>query len=60
MIDNQQARWLKPSESLETTVLFAAQEGLQSIGGVDADGKVSAGDQPESSMTRNNFAPAIR
>jgi hypothetical protein len=38
MIDGGWARWLAPGESLETTVLFSAQEGLTSIGGVEEDG----------------------
>lgn len=44
MIDAKRARWLAPGESLETSVLFAAQEGLTSIGGVDADGRILPGD----------------
>jgi hypothetical protein len=38
MIDAQRARWLAPDESLETSVLFSTQEGLQSVGGISADG----------------------
>jgi galactose mutarotase-like enzyme len=45
MIDAGRARWLAPGESLETTVLFATQEGMQSVGGVDADGRIVAGDK---------------
>lgn len=45
MIDAEQARWLKPGESLETTVLFSMQEGMRSIGGVEADGRIVAGDE---------------
>lgn len=45
MIDQGQARQLGPGEQLETTVLFATQEGLTSIGGVDADGGMVAGDE---------------
>jgi galactose mutarotase-like enzyme len=44
MIDGGQARWLPPGETLETTVLFSVQEGLSSIGGVEADGTMRAGD----------------
>lgn len=45
MIDAQRARWLAPGECLETSVLFATQEGLQSVGGVNADGFVLPGDE---------------
>jgi hypothetical protein len=44
MIDAGRARWLGPKESLETSVLFVAQEGLGSIGGIEADGTILAGD----------------
>jgi hypothetical protein len=44
MIDAGRARWLAPGESLETTVLFATQEGMQSVGGVNADGRILPGD----------------
>lgn len=40
MIDEGRARWLAPGESLATTVLFSVQEGLTSIGGVEADGRI--------------------
>jgi galactose mutarotase-like enzyme len=40
MIDRGQGRTLEPGESLETTVLFAMQEGLNSVGGVEADGTI--------------------
>jgi hypothetical protein len=43
MIDANRAQWLHPGESLETTVLFTVQQGLRSIGGVDADGKILPG-----------------
>jgi len=45
MIDEGHARELKPNESLETTVLFATQEGLGSIGGVDSDGTILPGEE---------------
>jgi len=45
MIDEGRARWLAPCESLETTVLFSAQQGLASIGGVEADGRILPGDE---------------
>lgn len=44
MLDDGQARWLAPGETLETSVLFSVQEGLNSIGGVDADGVITPGD----------------
>lgn len=44
MIDDGEARWLAPGESLETSVLFSAQQGLNSIGGVDENGVISPGD----------------
>jgi len=40
MIDEGRAHWLAPGESLATTVLFSVQEGLTSIGGVQADGRI--------------------
>jgi hypothetical protein len=43
MIDSGQARRLAPDESLETSVLFSAQEGLTSIGGVEEDGRILPG-----------------
>jgi galactose mutarotase-like enzyme len=43
MIEGKRALWLEPGESLRTTVLFAVQEGMSSIGGVDADGKILPG-----------------
>jgi galactose mutarotase-like enzyme len=45
MIDSERARRLAPGKSLETTVLFSVQEGLQSIGGVEADGRILPGDE---------------
>ena len=45
MIDAQRACWLAPGESLETSVLFTTQEGLMSVGGVDAKGHILAGDE---------------
>jgi hypothetical protein len=44
MIAGGHALWLGPGESLETTVLFSVQEGLVSVGGVDADGTILPGD----------------
>jgi hypothetical protein len=43
MIDRGQARRLAPDETLETSVLFSAQEGLTSIGGVEQDGRILPG-----------------
>jgi Aldose 1-epimerase len=45
MLENQQARWLGPDESLETVVLFSVQEGLSSIGGVEEDGRILPGNE---------------
>ena len=45
MIDGGRARRLAPGASLETTVLFSAQEGLTSIGGVDENGRILPGDE---------------
>lgn len=45
MIDNGTARVLAPGESLESTVLFSVQEGLMSIGGIDADGRILPNDE---------------
>ena len=44
MIASGRARLLAPGESLETTVLFSAQQGLTSIGGIDATGRILPGD----------------
>jgi hypothetical protein len=46
MIDGGHARRLAPGESLETSVLFSAQEGLTSIGGVEEDGRILPGREP--------------
>ena len=40
MIAGGRARTLAPGECLETTVLFSAQEGLTSIGGVEENGMI--------------------
>ena len=45
MIAGGRARWLAPGASLETTVLFSAQEGLSSIGGIDENGVILPGDE---------------
>ena len=45
MIDNGQARTLASGESLETSVLFTAQEGLTSIGGIEEDGSILPGEE---------------
>jgi galactose mutarotase-like enzyme len=45
MLEEKRARWLAPGESLETSVLFATQAGMTSIGGVEADGRILAGDE---------------
>jgi hypothetical protein len=45
MIDGGRARRLAPGESLETSVLFSAEEGLTSIGGVEADGRILPGQE---------------
>jgi hypothetical protein len=44
MIDAKRARWLAPGESLATSVLFATQEGLSSIGGVEGNGRILPGE----------------
>lgn len=44
MIDDGRARRLEPGESLETSVLFSVQEGMNSIGGVAEDGRLLPGD----------------
>jgi hypothetical protein len=43
MIDAGRARWLGPGESLETSVLFTTAEGVQSVGNVDASGRILPG-----------------
>jgi len=45
MIEAKRARWLAPGESLATSVLFATQEGLRSIGGVEEGGRILSGDE---------------
>lgn len=45
MIDSGRARSLAPGESLETSVLFSAQEGLTSIGGMEEDGQILPGQE---------------
>ena len=45
LIEGGRARRLAPGASLETTVLFSAQEGLTSIGGVEQDGRILPGDE---------------
>ncbi len=45
MIDAGRARTLAPGASLETSVLFSAQEGLTSIGGIDGTGRILPGDE---------------
>jgi hypothetical protein len=45
MIDEHRARLLAPGENLETSVLFSAQEGMKSVGGVDEAGLILAGDE---------------
>lgn len=42
-IEAGEARWLAPGESLETTVLFSAQEGLTSVSGVEENGRILPG-----------------
>jgi hypothetical protein len=44
-IDNGSARVMAPGETLETSVLFSAQEGLGSIGGIDPTGRILPGDE---------------
>ena len=45
MIAGGRARHLAPGETLGTSVLFAAQEGLTSIGGIDGNGRILPGDE---------------
>jgi len=45
MIDDGHARMLAPGQTLETSVLFSVQEELSSIGGVEEDGTILAGDE---------------
>ena len=44
MIDTGRARSLAPGETLETSVLFTTQEGMKSVGGVGANGRILPGD----------------
>jgi hypothetical protein len=39
------ARWLAPGETLSTSVLFRLQEGLKSVGGMNAEGKLIPGEE---------------
>jgi hypothetical protein len=43
LIEAGRARWLASGESLETTVLFSAQEGLASVSGVEESGRILPG-----------------
>jgi galactose mutarotase-like enzyme len=43
MIENRSAMYLAPGATLVTSVLFSAQEGLTSIGGVDPIGRILPG-----------------
>jgi len=43
LIEEGRAHWLAPGESLETTVLFSAQEGLTSVSGVEGNGRILPG-----------------
>jgi hypothetical protein len=45
LIDGGRAHRLAPGASLETMVLFSAQEGLTSIGGVAENGRILPGDE---------------
>jgi hypothetical protein len=45
MIDAGRARHLTPGEGLETTVLFSAQQGVTSIGGIAENGRILPGDE---------------
>jgi hypothetical protein len=45
MIDNRRALYLAPGAALATSVLFSAQEGLTSIGGVDHLGRIIPGEE---------------
>ena len=40
MVENGQACWLEPGESLSTEVVFTVKPGLSSIGGVDSNGAI--------------------
>jgi hypothetical protein len=45
MIAARRARELKPGESLQTDILFAVRQGLNSIGGVASDGTILPGEE---------------
>ncbi len=45
LIANGQARTLPAGQSLETEVTFSVQQGLHSIGGINADGTIIPGDE---------------
>jgi hypothetical protein len=61
IIDAGRARWLAPGESLETSVLFAVQEGFTSIGEVDPAGRILPGDEMQcAEKTTRPPAPAAR
>ncbi len=45
MIEEGHALHLAPGETLETSVLFSVQEGLASIGGVEENGRIVAGEE---------------
>ncbi|HVZ83507.1 MAG TPA: hypothetical protein VG893_07500 [Terracidiphilus sp.] len=45
MVESGRARTLAPGETLQTTVTFAMQEGLSSIGGVTQEGRILPGDE---------------
>ena len=43
LVDGGRAHWLKPGQTLETEVLFAVAQGLESVGGVTAEGRILPG-----------------
>jgi hypothetical protein len=45
MIEAGRARELKPGERLQTAILFAVRQGLNSIGGVAGDGTILPGEE---------------
>ncbi len=45
MVDSGRARTLAPGESLETTILFAVQQGLTSVGGITEQGRILPGNE---------------
>lgn len=57
IIAEGRARRLAPGESLETSVLFSAQEGLTSIGGIDESGLILSGDEDWLSTPRPSAEP---